>query len=140
MKHVIITICIIISNTLFSQENYNIQDISINQHIDGTLLLPNEMETYPLAIIVAGAGPTDRNGNQNFMQNNSLKKLAEGLSNNGIATFRYDKRIVKQIRQGNVSSNIMFDDFVTDAISTLKFLSLKQTLAAFILLVIAKVV
>ncbi|WP_412986074.1 alpha/beta hydrolase [Pontimicrobium sp. IMCC45349] len=130
MKHVIITICIIISNTLFSQENYNIQDISINQHIDGTLLLPNEMETYPLAIIVAGAGPTDRNGNQNFMQNNSLKKLAEGLSNNGIATFRYDKRIVKQIRQGNVSSNIMFDDFVTDAISTLKFFKSKTNFSS----------
>lgn len=96
-------------------------NVSINQHIDGTLLLPNESGNESLAIIIAGSGPTDRNGNQNFMQNNSLKKLAEGLAQNGIATFRYDKRIVKQIRKGNVDKNIMFDDFIDDAKSVLNY-------------------
>ncbi|NNL79474.1 MAG: alpha/beta hydrolase, partial [Flavobacteriaceae bacterium] len=58
---------------------------------------------------------------QNFMQNNAIKKLAESLSSNGIASFRYDKRIVKQIRRGKVDSSIMFDDFVSDAVSVLKY-------------------
>jgi len=97
------------------------RDISINEHIDGTVLFPASVENPPLAIIIAGSGPTDRNGNQNFMQNNSLKKLAESLGSEGIASFRYDKRIVKQIRKGNVDENIMFDDFITDAISVLNY-------------------
>jgi len=90
------------------------------------LLLPNEKEKPNLIIIIAGSGPTDRNGNQNFLKNNSLKKLAERLTENGIATFRYDKRIVKQIRQGNVDPNISFNDFVTDAISVLNYFKLKD--------------
>lgn len=111
----------------YAQDNiFSIQQLSINQYIDGTLLLPNEKEKPNLIIIIAGSGPTDRNGNQNFLKNNSLKKLAERLTENGIATFRYDKRIVKQIRQGNVDSNISFDDFVTDAISVLNYFKLKD--------------
>ena len=73
------------------------------------------------------SGPTDRNGNQNLLKNNALKKLAESISNNNIATFRYDKRVVKQIRQGIIDKNIVFDDFVTDAVSVIDyFKSTKQ--------------
>jgi hypothetical protein len=84
-------------------------------------LVPRDIEKPPLSIIIAGSGPTNRDGNQNFMKNNSLKKLAEGLSSEGIATFRYDKRIVKQIRQGNVDNNIMFDDFIKDASDVIEY-------------------
>ncbi|MFC4721087.1 alpha/beta hydrolase [Geojedonia litorea] len=106
----------------FSQDlNYSSQDISVNTFIDGTLLTPTDKEQPALAILIAGSGPTDRDGNQNFLKNNALKKLAQNLSSNGIATFRYDKRIVKQIRNGNVSKTIMFDDFVTDASSVIEY-------------------
>lgn len=101
--------------------NYSRNDISINNFVDGTLLTPNALDKPILAIIIAGSGPTDRNGNQNFLKSNNLKKLAERLSNNNIATFRYDKRIVKQIKNGNIDKNIMFDDFVTDAISVIEY-------------------
>ena len=101
--------------------NYTSQDIAINSLIDGTLLLPKTKIKPKLAIIIAGSGPTDRNGNQNFLNNNSLKKLAESLANNGIATFRYDKRIVKQILKKDIDPNITFDDFVTDAISSIDY-------------------
>ncbi|TVZ59055.1 hypothetical protein NA63_1579 [Flavobacteriaceae bacterium MAR_2010_105] len=106
---------------LAQELNYSSQDISVNMFIDGTLLTPNDKEQPALAILIAGSGPTDRDGNQNFLKNNTLKKLAQHLSNKGIATFRYDKRIVKQIRKGNVSKTIMFDDFVTDAISVIEY-------------------
>lgn len=125
----------LLSIIAIAQERTTIkQDITINRFIDGTLLLPNETDDPPLAIIIAGSGPTDRDGNQNFMQNNSLKKLAEALSRNGIATFRYDKRIVKQIRQRNVDNNMMFDDFVTDAVSTLKYFKEKYNFKAIYLI------
>ena len=100
---------------------YSSKDITINIFVDGTLLIPTKEEKPVLAILIADSGPTDRNGNQNFLKSNNLKKLAENLSNHNIATFRYDKRIVKQIKNGNVDKNIMFDDFVTDAISVIEY-------------------
>ena len=121
-------ITLLFSFSLFAQNNTLInQEITINRHIDGTLVQPQSVDNQQLAIIIAGSGPTDRDGNQNFMKNNSLKKLAEGLSEEGIATFRYDKRTVKQIRTGNVDENIMFDDFVTDAISVIQFFKEKYS-------------
>lgn len=115
-----LTLCLI-SIYIYSQEpTYTPKDFTINAFIDGTLLIPTDIEKPNLAIIIAGSGPTDRNGNQNLLKNNSLKKLAEGLSKEGIATFRYDKRIVKQIRRNNVDMNIRFDDFIIDAISILE--------------------
>ncbi|WP_044403554.1 alpha/beta hydrolase [Lacinutrix sp. Hel_I_90] len=112
----------------FSQEKkFSARDIAINEFIDGTLLSPNNLTKPNLVIIIAGSGPTDRNGNQNFLKGNALKKLAEGLSNRNIATFRYDKRIVKQIRNGRVDNNIMFDDFVKDAASVIDYFKAKDT-------------
>jgi len=105
---------------------YTSEDIAINKLIDGTLLSPKAEDKPKLAIIIAGSGPTDRNGNQNFLKNNSLKKLAESLTNNGIATFRYDKRIVKQILINKVDPNITFDDFVNDAIAVVDYFKEKN--------------
>ena len=34
------------------------------------------------------------------MKNNSLKFLAQDLSNKGIATFRYDKRALTMLKKG----------------------------------------
>ncbi|NNL15416.1 MAG: alpha/beta hydrolase [Flavobacteriaceae bacterium] len=111
----------------FSQEEtFTESNVNINIHVDGTLLVPVEVRKPNLVIIIPGSGPTNRDGNQNFIKNNSLKKLAEGLTNNGIATFRYDKRVVKQIRDGNVDENTMFDDFVTDAKTVLEYFKSKK--------------
>lgn len=46
----------------------------------------------PVAILIAGSGATDKNGNTFAGENNSLKMLAEGLATQGVATIRYDKR------------------------------------------------
>lgn len=97
------------------------EDIPITKQIDGTLLMPNKSNPN-LAIIIAGSGPTDRDGNQNFLMNDALKKLAVNLTRQNIATFRYDKRIVKQIRKGKVDKNISFNHFVEDAIAVIEYL------------------
>ncbi|MBJ6369718.1 alpha/beta hydrolase family protein [Snuella sedimenti] len=122
---ILLFLCIDFTNG--QEKQVSVQNLSINKFIDGTLILPPDIEKPNLAIIIGGSGPTDRNGNQNLLKNNALKKLAEGISNNDIATFRYDKRVVKQIRQGIIDKDIMFDDFVTDAISVIDyFKSTKQ--------------
>ncbi len=106
---------------------YNPEDISITPLIDGTLLAPEANGKLSLAIIIGGSGPTDRNGNQQMVVNNSLKFLAEGLYKNGIATFRFDKRIVKQMKLRTVNEkNIRFDDFIDDAIAILEYFKKDQ--------------
>lgn len=92
------------------------RDISVSPFIDGTLLVPESQENPPLVIIIAGSGPTNRDGNQQMMGNNSLKFLAEGLFDEGIASFRYDKRILKQMKEKTLNEeSIRFDDFIKDA-------------------------
>ena len=64
--------------------------------LHGTLELPASScgARTPVALIVAGSGPTDRNGNSLALpgENNSLRMIAEGLAANCIASVRYDKR------------------------------------------------
>lgn len=111
----------LISTLAFGQNtNYSETNLSISNWIDGSLIVPNSGSNQ-LAIIIGGSGPTDRDGNQNFMKTNNLKKLAQQLAQNGIATFRYDKRIVKQIKTNTVDPNIKFDDFVSDAMAVVKY-------------------
>lgn len=122
MKLKIFILLLFIGQGLSPQNHVmNEREISIDRFIDGTLLIPEKIDKPDLAIIIPGSGPTDRNGNQNLFKNNSLKKLAHALTGHGIATFRYDKRIVKQIKRGNISKDISFDDFIKDAISVLNY-------------------
>ena len=111
MKISFFVVTLMISLITFAQNNaFDATNIEINRYISGTLLTPNKESDSKgnLAILIADSGPTDQNGNQSFLKNNSLKKLSEALSNQGIVTFRYDKRTVKQIRQGYVDKNILF--------------------------------
>ncbi|WP_179005647.1 alpha/beta hydrolase family protein [Winogradskyella forsetii] len=126
-QYVILAFCLVCSIGLSQDKTYTEEELAITKWIDGTLLSPNGNDKPNLAIIIAGSGPTNRNGNQNFLKNNSLKKLAEGLTDNGIATFRYDKRIVKQILKNNVDKNMMFDDFVSDASDVLDYFKEKDS-------------
>ncbi|MBD3890062.1 alpha/beta hydrolase [Olleya marilimosa] len=121
-KHLVIFLLFIFSTSVAQEETtYTSKEVTISKHINGTLLTSIDANKPDLAILIAGYGPTDRDGNQNFLKTNNIKKLSIGLTKNGIATFRYDKRIVKQIRQNNVDKNLSFDDFVTDAIDVLDY-------------------
>lgn len=120
MKTVIFLFSLISTLTFGQNTNYSETNLSVSKWIDGSLIVPNSGSNQ-LAIIIGGSGPTDRDGNQNFMKTNNLKKLAQQLAQNGIATFRYDKRIVKQIKTNTVDPNIKFDDFVSDAIAVVKY-------------------
>jgi alpha-beta hydrolase superfamily lysophospholipase len=62
----------------------------------GTLALPtiSEIQRVPGVVLVAGSGPTDRNGNNPLIpvKVDVLKDIAQALGRAGIATLRYDKR------------------------------------------------
>lgn len=120
MKNFFLLFCLV-SFLSFSQDvTYSETEISISKWIDGSLMTPDS-GSEQLVIIIGGSGPTDRDGNQNFLKSFNLKKLATALANNGIASFRYDKRIVKQIKMNAVNLNISFDDFVADAVDVVNY-------------------
>ncbi|MGH2645748.1 MAG: DUF3887 domain-containing protein, partial [Chitinophagaceae bacterium] len=63
--------------------------------IYGTLLIPDREKKYPLVLIIAGSGPTNRNGNSTLGEiSNMYLMLADSLAVHGIASFRYDKRYI----------------------------------------------
>jgi uncharacterized protein len=92
---------------------------TLSGSIHGTLTIPkNASGKVPVVLIIAGSGPTDRNGNSPKLglNSNTNKLLAEGLGKNGIASVRYDKRMVGESETGNKESDLRFDDYVDDAV------------------------
>lgn len=91
--------------------------------LPGTLTMPANYKTpIPVALIVAGSGPTDRNGNSAGplrAQNNSnlYAILAWQLADAGIASVRYDKRSLGDNLQKIDVARTSIDDFVADVIA-----------------------
>lgn len=86
--------------------------------VAGTLRLPPDAGKVPVVLIVAGSGPTDRDGNSAMIpgHNDSLKMLAEALARAGFASVRYDKRGIGASRAGAPDeSQMRFDTYVDDA-------------------------
>ena len=118
MKKIFLLSLLCFTIAAFSQEKKSAnQEIEINTLIKGTLFFPeNVTSKTKLVILIAGSGPTNRNGNQVSMQNNSLKFLAEGLAQNGFAVFSYDKRIFAQMINKTIDEKTLsFEDFINDA-------------------------
>ena len=88
-----------------------------------TLTVPKTDDKVPIALIIAGSGPTDRDGNNPMMTNNSLKMLSESLNGYGIATLRYDKRGIAKSVSEQKEEDLRFEDYVDDVKSWIKFLS-----------------
>jgi len=85
--------------------------------IYGTLRLPEAVSgKVPVVLIVAGSGPTDRDGNSPVLRLDIYKKLAAALAARGIASVRYDKRgIAASQAAGPTESALRFDAYVDDA-------------------------
>lgn len=86
----------------------------------GTLTLPASGDHVPGVLIVAGSGPTDRNGNQPGMMNDAYRKLADGLAACGIASLRTDKRgIAMSAAAEPDESNLAVETYVRDTLAWL---------------------
>ncbi|MDM1370432.1 alpha/beta hydrolase [Myroides marinus] len=111
MKKLIYTLVLVLTTSLgFSQTT-----IQIDSEIDGDLYLANK-DSKQLAIIIAGSGPTNKNGNNpGGVKANSYKYLAEGLKENGINTFTYNKRMFAQMKNQTIKEEDgRFEDNVKD--------------------------
>ncbi len=104
-------------------------------NIQGTLLMSPTDKKQPLVLFIAGSGPTDRNGNNPMMTNNSLKMLAEKLTQNNIASLRYDKRGIAASKDAAIDeSELRFEDMINDAKGWIDTLSKDDRFSSLIIL------
>ncbi|MFM8709705.1 MAG: alpha/beta hydrolase family protein [Sphingomonadales bacterium] len=130
----ILSLCLAVASIASAQTN-SIQPTLYRQQeaelvitggtLKGTLFTPATGKRPPVVLIIAGSGPTDRDGNSPLLagKNNSLLQLADSLATHGIASLRYDKRGVaksqiKQLRE----EQMQFSDGVDDAIGWIRWL------------------
>jgi pimeloyl-ACP methyl ester carboxylesterase len=88
-----------------------------NATLRGTLEIPNDVHTtIPVVLILAGSGPTDRDGNSLAgLKTDAYKQLAAALAHKGIATLRYDKRGVGASSFTGDVTKMVLGDFTEDA-------------------------
>jgi hypothetical protein len=85
----------------------------------GTLVMPSDGWDCPLAVLVSGTGPVDRD--VTFVGHALFRVLSHALAEAGIASLRFDKRGVGQ-SQGDFSSAGP-DDFVADVIGAMEYVA-----------------
>lgn len=120
MKYIfLLTLAFIVNTSFASDSTYTEKPVTLTTKtgdIQGSMMLPLNKTSVPVVLIISGSGPTDRDGNNPMMKNNSLRMLAEALANKGIASVRYDKRgIAASTPSGKAESDLRFDFYVQDA-------------------------
>jgi pimeloyl-ACP methyl ester carboxylesterase len=118
------TVLVIDSNIVESQVFINTDSGSIH----GTLSIPKQFDKKTAVLIIAGSGPTDRDGNSSMLRgkNDGLKQLAHELAKAGFPSVRYDKRgIAKSVKAGRQEKDLRFDHFVQDAAQWINWIRLE---------------
>jgi pimeloyl-ACP methyl ester carboxylesterase len=91
--------------------------------IDAVLATPPDVERPPIALLIAGSGSTDHDGNGPQIKPATLKKLSEQLAARKIATLRYDKRGAGGWKpEFGKPEDFRFKDYVDDAAALVNYL------------------
>lgn len=86
----------------------------------GTLTLPKNIKTPPVAILISGSGPQNRDAFLKPFNHKPFLVLSNYLTKNGIAVLRYDDRGTAA-SEGNFKSATSFD-FALDVEAAISFL------------------
>jgi alpha-beta hydrolase superfamily lysophospholipase len=104
--------------------------------LHGSLLSPPGANG-PAVLIIAGSGPTDRDGNSTVpgVTPDTYKLIAEGLAAQGIASLRFDKRgIADSAAAAPPESELRLSTYVDDAVAWSRYMGRQPGVACVILL------
>ncbi len=92
--------------------------------LKGSLFVPLGKTSFPVLIVIAGSGPTDRYGNNPMGVNaNSYKMMAETLCNDNIGVLVFDKRgVAKSVNAAKKESDLRFENYVDDAVQWIELI------------------
>lgn len=124
MKNLVLVLLLML--TPFIPRAQNTTELILQTGVDtlyGTLEIPAAEKSIPVVLIIAGSGPTDRNGNNPMMTNNAYQMIADSLMHYGIASVRYDKRgIGKSQAADSKESDLRFEHYINDAAAWIQLL------------------
>jgi pimeloyl-ACP methyl ester carboxylesterase len=100
--------------------------------LHGTLTLPDRADAQhrvAALLLIPGSGPTDRDGNQLPLIRTDLHpQLAAAVASAGIATMRFDKRVVGEAARsiptepGKLAAYVRWENFVADVLAAYRTL------------------
>ena len=105
-----------------------IEVVTGDYKLPGILTLPKEVVNPPVAILVHGSGPNDRD--ETVGPNKVFREIASGLAQRGIAVIRYDKRtFVYGSSWAPKGKEDLDEETVNDAVSAVKLAQSHEQLA-----------
>ena len=119
-------------------DEQEIQFQSGSDTLYGTLLVPAGTMNPPAALLIAGSGPTDRNGNSPLTtaRPDTLANIARTLADAGLASLRYDKfGAGKTGTAGRAPTDVDFNIFTDEAAAAYAALAARPELDATRLLI-----
>jgi len=93
-----------------------------NIKLSGTLTIPTNVDNPPVAILITGSGPQNRN--QELLGHKPFLVLSDYLTRKGIAVLRYDDRGTAQ-SEGEYTSATTFD-FASDVEAAMAYLKTRN--------------
>ncbi len=106
----------------YYSEDLEFQNKEANITLSGTLTLPKKDGIYPVAILISGSGPQDRN--EEVLGHKPFLVIADYLTKNGIGVLRYDDRGVGQSKGDFKSATSV--DFASDVESAIAYLKTRK--------------
>jgi uncharacterized protein len=103
------------------------EDVTVGGYkLPGTLTVPIGKGPFPAAVLIAGAGPNDRD--ETVGANHPFADIADGLSSRGIIVLRYDKNSYARWNL-NPPKTTVDDEVVDDAVAAVKLVQARTDVA-----------
>jgi len=106
----------------YYEEEVVFENIEAKISLAGTLTLPNKNGKFPVAILISGSGPQDRD--ESFMGHKPFLVLSDYLTRKGIGVLRFDDRGVgKSTGDFGIATT---EDFSKDVLSAIAYLKTRN--------------
>ena len=93
--------------------------------LPGTLTVPKGEGPFPVVILLQGSGPSDRDETIGALK--PFRDIAEGLSAQGIAVYRFDKRTYVYGDELAAKKNISLEDeYIEDAVNAVQLVAVQE--------------
>ncbi len=102
----------------YVEEELSFRTDGVDYEFGGTLTLPSKQGKYPCAILITGSGTQDRN--EEIMGHKPFLVIADYLTRNNIAVYRYDDRGWGDTNPEHANANTY--DYANDVESAMKML------------------